>query len=140
MNDQDFLAALEDCTLPPADFSHAAHIRAGFLYLRHGDFAEALGAMRRAIKTFAASIGKEGLYHETITVAFMTLINERMAADPSLSDWPAFAARNGDLFAGDILCRFYSRERLEDPLARRVFLLPDRAPQTSCPGTSYAAA
>ncbi|WP_374310407.1 hypothetical protein [Dongia sp.] len=139
MTDDAFLAALESCRLDPAEFSHAAHIRAGFLYLRTRDFAEALGAMRRAIKAFAASIGKDALYHETITVAFMTLINERMSADPSATDWPRFAERHADLFSGNVLGAHYSPERLNDPQARQVFLLPDRAPQAGHPDRDQAA-
>ena len=130
MTDDDFLAALESCRLSPDEFSHAAHIRAGFLYLQRHDFTAALGAMRRAIQAFAAAIGKDGLYHETITTAFMTLINERMAREPGLA-WPDFAARHNDLFSGDALGAFYSPERLADPLARATFLLPDRAPESA---------
>ena len=128
MTDDDFLAALEACALAPADFNHAAHIRAGFLYLQRHDFADALRAMRGAISRFAASIGKDALYHETITVAFMTLINERLAAGPQDIAWPDFATRHTDLFDGSALSRHYSKDRLNHPLARQIFLLPDRVP------------
>lgn len=128
MTDDAFLAALENCRLDPAEFSHAAHIRAGFLYLQRHDFAEALGAMRRAIKAFAASIGKDDLYHETITTAFMTLINARLAVEPAGVAWEGFAARHRDLFDGTALSQHYSRECLQHPLARQIFLLPDRVP------------
>ncbi|MBK8160168.1 MAG: hypothetical protein IPK59_15835 [Rhodospirillaceae bacterium] len=129
MSDDEFLAALESCRIPAAAFTHAAHVRAAFLYLQRHDFAEALGAMRRAIKALAASIGKADLYHETITVAFMTLINERMACEPA-ADWPNFEAHNLDLVTGQPLAAFYTPERLADPLARRIFLLPDRGAAT----------
>jgi hypothetical protein len=128
MNDDDFLSALEACTLMPTAFHHAAHLRAGFLYLQRHDFPEALGAMRRAIKAFAASINKDGLYHETITTAFMTLINARLAVEPAGIAWEDFAARHRDLFDGTALSQHYSRERLQHPLARQIFLLPDRVP------------
>ncbi|WP_303976915.1 hypothetical protein [Dongia mobilis] len=130
MSDDDFLAALESCRLPAADFTHAAHVRAGFLYLKRHDYAEALGAMRRTIMAFAASIGKAELYHETITVAFMTLINERMASMVEAADWPSFEGQNGDLITGQPLAAHYTPERLANPLARRVFLLPDRGTST----------
>nr|WP_298682736.1 hypothetical protein [uncultured Dongia sp.] len=128
MNDDDFLRALEACTLAPAAFNHAAHLRAGFLYLQRQDFPEALGAMRRAIKAFAVSIGKDGLYHETITTAFMTLINARLAIEPAGGSWEDFAAHHRDLFDGTALSQHYSRERLQHKLARQIFLLPDRVP------------
>jgi len=129
MSDNDFLSALEACRIDPAAFNHAAHLRAGFLYLQRHDFAEALGCMSRTIRGFAASIGKDGLYHETITTAFMTLINERLATEPNGIAWAEFASRHTDLFDGTALSQHYSRERLASPLARSVFLLPDRVPQ-----------
>ncbi|MDY0872421.1 hypothetical protein [Dongia rigui] len=128
MTDDDFLAALESCRIDPAAFNHAAHLRAGFLYLQRHDFAAALGAMRHAIQRFAAAIGKDGLYHETITCAFMTLINERLATESVGIRWEGFALRHADLFDGTALSQHYSRERLQHPLARTVFLLPDRVP------------
>lgn len=130
MRDDDFLRALDTGTLPLAEFHHSAHVRGAYLYLTRFEFTDALGAMRRAVKSIARRNGKEGLYHETITVAFMTLINERIAADAAAIDWPAFAARHPDLFAGNPLQALYSRERLMSPLARRIFLLPDRAGST----------
>ncbi len=127
MNDDAFLAALESCRLSPSDFNHEAHVRAGYLYLRRFEFTEALAAMRRAINAFAASIGKSSLYHETITTAFMILIAERLADYPEDADWPSFLKRNADLVSGNPLRRHYSPERLATPLARRIFLMPDRA-------------
>ncbi len=128
MSDDDFLIALESCAIDPAAFNHAAHLRAGFLYLQRHDFADALGRMRRAIRHFATSIGKDGLYHETITTAFMTLINECIATGPAGIAWDDFAACHTDLFDGTALAQHYSPERLKHPLARSVFLLPDRVP------------
>jgi hypothetical protein len=46
-NDQAFLQALEACVLPEADFGHAAHVRAAYLYLRAGEFS---GATPRSMR------------------------------------------------------------------------------------------
>lgn len=131
LKDADFLAALEACTIAPADFNHAAHIRAGYLYLQRHEFIDALGAMRRAIKAFAAAIGQDQLYHETITIAFMTLINERIKRAGSDGDWTAFARENPDLFTGNPLGNLYSRDRLASAIARQTFLLPDRGVESN---------
>ncbi len=80
MTDGEFLQALEACTLPAADFGHAGHVRACYLYLRAGDFISALGRMRSAIRNYAASLGRPDRYHETITVAYAALIQEHMDA------------------------------------------------------------
>ena len=47
MNDEEFLAALEACSLSEREFGHAAHMRAAYLYTRSGDFASALAKTRR---------------------------------------------------------------------------------------------
>ena len=128
----ELIAKLEDCTLPAAAFDHRAHVQVGFAYLQRHGYAGALGAMATALRRFAAHHGKQGLYHETITAAFLALIHERMAEDlfamgGDLSrklEWESFAARHPDLFAGDLIGRYYSKETLRSDLARRCFVLP----------------
>jgi hypothetical protein len=57
-SDQAFLQALEACVQPEADFRHAAHVRAAYLYLRAGEFASALPRRQRAIRAYASSLGR----------------------------------------------------------------------------------
>jgi len=66
-----------------------------------------------------------GSPHETITVAFLALINERIALGGD-HGWESFAAANPDLFGRNSLAPFYAPEELASPEARRVFLLPRR--------------
>ena len=132
MSGDELIAALEECRLAPADFDHRTHVQAGFAYLQRHGYAGALGAMSRALRRFAAHHGKDGLYHETVTVAFLALIHERMAEDliaqggrdPMALDWPGFAARHPDLFGRELLARYYNREILATDLAKRCFVLP----------------
>jgi hypothetical protein len=124
MDDHDFLSALEAATLDPAEFTHRAHVRAGFLILSEApSFGSALDRIERAIRAFAARHGKDGLYHATITVAFMALIHARMAEQP-VSDWESFAASNPDLFEADVLTRYYPKDFLAEPATRAAFHLP----------------
>ena len=89
---------------------------------------EALGRFCGGLRRFAESQGAPGLYHETITVAYLLLINERLSGHDDL-DWDAFAAGNQDLLAWkpSLLDRLYTPETLASDRARRVFLMPDRA-------------
>ena len=87
--------------------------------------------MPNALRRFAAHHGKHGLYHETVTVAFLTLIHERMAEDLIALrcdvrdlEWVSFAERHPNLFATDLLGRYYSKNALRSELARRCFILP----------------
>jgi hypothetical protein len=136
MNCEELIRQLEDCSLPAASFDHRAHVQAGFAYLQRCGFAGALTAMANALRRFAAHHGKAGLYHETVTAAFLALMHERMAVDllarggtvelavAQRLDWEGFAARHPDLFAPDLLTRYYAKETLRSELARHGFVLP----------------
>lgn len=125
MGDDEFLRRLADCSLPMEDFSHRGHVRAAYLVLSEAEsFGTALARMRRLITAYAASLGKAGLYHETITVAFMALINQRRAESGGTLSWAAFAEANPDLFEKEILTSRYDPAILKSDLARQVFVLP----------------
>jgi hypothetical protein len=118
-----FLAALEAATLPPEEFDHAAHVRAGYLYLRRHAFPQATAALCATIARYSRAIGKPDRYHETITVAFMSLINAQLRRGGDSGDWEAFRAANPQLFRPDVLLAYYPREVLESPEARAAFTL-----------------
>jgi len=122
-----FIRDFEACTLPESGFRHRDHIRLAWLYLREQPLAEALARFSNGLKRYAASLGKAGLYNETITVAYLALINERMARQGRPGDWAEFAAANPDLFSHPGALRTYYRDAtLQSDLARAVFVLPDR--------------
>ena len=124
MNDEQFIRALEDCTLPAAEFTHAAHVRAAYLYLRSCSFGLAIERTSAAIRRYAATLGVPQKYHETITVAYVALIQEHLAAHGDGGGWSGFAATNPGLFERDLLLGSYSAGQLGSDLARRVFVLP----------------
>ena len=127
MNDSEFVRAFEACTLPNSDFHHADHVRVAWLYLRDKPLLAALDSFCTGLKRFAAAHGKPGLYHETITWAYLLLIHERRECMPSSHAWDEFAAANVDLlqWRPSILRRYYREETLQSDFARRVFVLPD---------------
>jgi len=136
MKCDELVQALEQCRLPAEAFDHRAHVQAGFAYLQRHGYAGALIAMAGALRRFAAYHSKQGLYHETITAAFLALIHQRMAEDLAADgqeialtgaqalDWECFAAAHPDLFESDVLARYYSRDTLRSDLARHCFVLP----------------
>jgi hypothetical protein len=132
MTDAEFLAALETCQLAPAQFDHAAHVRAAYLYSRGADFHEAVGRMRHALRAFAASVGKPDRYHETITVAFMALVRQHLHERGDEGGWPGFAHRNPELFERDLLLGFFPKAVLDSPTARQIFVLPRQEKHASC--------
>jgi hypothetical protein len=126
MNDRDFAAAVEACTLAGSEFHHADHVRLAWIYLRERPVLEAVERFTSTLRRFATHHGVPGKYHETITWAYVLLIHERMQR-ASGATWGEFKAANADLFAWkpSILEQYYSADTLRSELARRVFILPD---------------
>ena len=121
------LRALEDGALDPAKFPHSEHVRLGYEMLSRHGFGEAVARFSRGLKLLAAKAGKPQVYHETITVAFLALINERRARGANKS-WGEFAAGNPDLFDKRCLGKWYGAEQLATDLARQTFCLPTLLP------------
>jgi hypothetical protein len=122
--DGNFIRALESCTLSEQEFNHAGHVRAAYLYLQSGDFAEALMRLRRSIRNYAGSLGKPDRYHETITVAYLALIQQLLCERGDGGGWTGFARVAPELFEPDLLLKFYCKSQLDSQLARRIFVLP----------------
>jgi hypothetical protein len=130
MTDDEFLAAFERCSLTKADWTHAAHVRVGWLYSSTGEsFDCVLVKVRQAIKRFNhAVLNKPDGYHETITHGFLRLIQERLRIAPPGEDFASFRLKHADLFSSSALEKHYSKALLDSPLARQEFVAPDLAP------------
>jgi hypothetical protein len=139
MTGEQLIRQFEDGTTPADAFHHADHVRLAFEYLCRFPPLEALEKFSAALKRFAAAQGKADRYHETITWAYLLLIRERQARAgcaqtsfaqaPLVQTWEEFAERNRDLliWKGGVLSTLYRQETLDSDLARRTFVLPDRA-------------
>jgi hypothetical protein len=66
-------------------------------------------------------------YHETISLAYLLLIHDRIVTRGRGATWDDFAEANTDLLTWQpsILDRYYSRDLLDSDLARRTFVWPD---------------
>ena len=122
----DLLDRFVDTTLPADQFHHRQHVEVAWMFVRDHGMPAALSEFTAAIKRFADAKGATGLYHQTITWAFLLLIAERQGRRPATT-WQEFESANGDLLAWkpSILERYYSKELLASDLARRTFLMPD---------------
>jgi hypothetical protein len=105
-------------------FDHRAHVRAGYELLQRHDFADAARVYARSITAMATAAGHPEKFHMTITLAMLSAIAERLPDERS--DFDTFAAQHPELFDRGLLLKHYTEERLQCPLARRTFLLPDR--------------
>ena len=121
--------AFEAGNVDPDEFGHDDHVYVAWLYLQDHELNDAIARFCAALKDLTRKLGIESKYHETITWFFMIAINERLQLRPS-DDWHSFMRQNPDIFASSpsLINRHYSGERLQSPLARNHFLLPDRLP------------
>ena len=110
-----------------AGFPHREHVRMAFEMLRRYDFAESVLHFSRSLRAMTLRAGKPEAFHQTVTIAFLSLIAERLEAEPC-EDFGAFARDNPDLLDKSMLTRWYRPERLASERARRTFLLPEPAP------------
>jgi hypothetical protein len=113
--------------IPASEFPHREHLRMAFEMLRRHDFAETVLHYSRALRTMTQRAGKPEAFHQTVTIAFLALIAERMESSPTV-DFAAFVRANPDLDEKSVLARWYRPERLGSDAARRTFLLPEPAP------------
>jgi hypothetical protein len=127
LSDEALLADFEAGRQPPGGFHHRQHVQVAWLYLRREPWPEALVRFQRNLRRFAEAQGQPGLYHETVTVAFFLVIQERMAAEPTTS-FDDFARRHADLLTWkpSVLERYYEKATLDSERARRSFLMPDK--------------
>ena len=127
MTGNQLIEQFENGATPAGSFHHADHVRLAFEYLTRFPVLLALEKFSTALQRYAAALGKAGLYHETITWAYLLLIRERMARADRSQSWEEFAAGNPDLllWKGGILDRLYRKQTLDSPLARTVFVFPD---------------
>ena len=119
-------AALEAGSLPPAEFSHANHVRLGWHYLQRRSLRDAAYHLRDVLQAYVQKLGAGEKFHLTLTLSFMHLIYERMG--PAEESWEDFCARNPDLFseARSLIGQHYSAERLD--AGRASFAESDRLP------------
>jgi hypothetical protein len=127
MTDRELIAAFEAGRVPEGGFHHVEHVRVAWNYLTEHPLATGLALFAAGLKRFAAAQGHPALYHETVTTAFVLLINERLdRARPGA--WEGFAAAHPDLLAWkpSLLDRYYTPELLWSDRAKQTFVMPDR--------------
>src|SRR5689334_11557812 len=97
MTDRQFLRAFETRTLPFDQWTHRAHVKVAFLYLRKFRFDRALTRISNAIRAYNAANdvpeSPTSGYNQTTTHAFLHLVAATMAAYE-----PAIPSKNADAF------------------------------------------
>ena len=124
VNYETLARSFEACDIDASDFSHVDHVGVAYEMLRRYDFLDASVRYSSSIKTIAANAGAAQKFNATITLAFLSLIAERIETTVHGS-YDEFLEKNPDLFERNVLTKWYSPARLQSDLARSVFLMPD---------------
>jgi len=134
--------AFETATIPASEFTHAAHIAVALSYLQSRTPAQALEHMRERIRAFAAHHGVGNLYHETLTIFWIRLLDHvarTYDVDPSRRRSPRRPKADLPLWRRTnlIVARWgssrpveahYSADVIASNAARKKWVPPDRLP------------
>jgi hypothetical protein len=104
-------------------WDHPAYLLLAWSELRERRFGEAVARVRAAIAPAHA--------HATLTLAWARLVDAAISCGGAGADLAAFLALHPRLADPALIHQHYSPERLASPHARRVYVLPDRAPLPS---------
>jgi hypothetical protein len=127
LSEGELFLAFETLSLDPALFTHRRHLAFAWRYLQHYGFPDGAARFVEHLKRYVEHVGAAGKFHETITWAYLVLMNEEMTLRSAQGEcFDAVAERRPDLLdhRNGALSRVYSRSQLDHPDARRVFMLP----------------
>jgi hypothetical protein len=133
---ESFIRAFEDGSLSRSEWTHSSHLVMALWYLRRHNRDEATELIRQGIHRYNERLGNITGYHETITLAWVGVIerflNTRDRDSPVSELARELLEQCGDK---DYLLRYYSRESLFADKARHEWVPPDLAAiesQNSC--------
>jgi hypothetical protein len=117
---------LETCTTPASDFPHQAHLVVATWYLTNSSATEALQKMRTAILKFLDHYKIEGKYNETITLFWITMVEQYLAKSSTQSSLlERTNAVVKSLNDSCLMFEYYSEELLWSERAMKEWVEPD---------------
>jgi hypothetical protein len=127
MDDAEFLKQFEAGTI--AAFPHREHIRMAWLILRADGFDKGCDHIRAGVQNLARAKGAPGLYHETITLFWIYLVQHAISLTPEIDTFAAFIAAYPHLLDSGLLKQHYSPALIST--ARGAWAAPNLKPLPS---------
>ena len=122
---------LLDRSLPRPEWTHAAHLAAGFCLLHRYDLEKVISDMPKVIRTYNKATGTpntddEG-YHHTLTLFYLYDINKYIGALENGYDFVEACHRliNGEIGLKEYPLKFYSKKSLFSLEARHGWVESD---------------
>ena len=130
----DLVTRFVDGTLRREEWTHAAHLAVGAWHVHRLGPEEAIARLRTRIRALNDRHGTPNTdtsgYHETITVAYVRLIDQFLSTGEPSDSLESRLPRllSGPLTDRAFLFRFWSREILMSPSARATWTPPNLSP------------
>ena len=123
---ESFVRAFEDGSLPKSEWTHLRHLVMALWYIRREGPERATVLIRDGIQSYNRAQENPNGYHETITLAWVAVIDKFLRAQDADAALGVLADKLLEQ-CGDknYLLQYYSRERLFSDKARRYLVTPD---------------
>jgi hypothetical protein len=129
LSDFEFENQFRDCSLNASYFSHEAHLRLAYIYLKKYGLKKTILLLTKDIRAFARSLGAETKYHATLTIAAIHVVDHFMKKGKSahfydfIYEFPRLKTNFRDLIA-----QHYNQDIYQSDIARSEFVAPDLQP------------
>ncbi|WP_299123717.1 hypothetical protein [uncultured Tenacibaculum sp.] len=74
LTDKKFILQFENCSLNPSLFSHEAHIRLAWIYIKKYGCQKAEERVQKYLKAFVKHVGATDKYNTTLTIAAIKIV------------------------------------------------------------------
>ncbi|KAL1921698.1 uncharacterized protein VTP21DRAFT_10340 [Calcarisporiella thermophila] len=133
-----FMQAFEEQTLDPREWSHRAHVRMAWNYIRSRGKQVASPLIKEGIRKYnARNPHLSHPYHETITSFFIHIIDlavqadKRRLGDEEVDNFFEFMRRHPNLADRKYIHQYFSQDVLRSERSRQEFVEPDLKPLPS---------
>lgn len=129
LSSTEFKAAFENCSLPAKLFTHEAHLRLAWLYLKEGGVDFAVNTIRQQIANYVAHLGAQDQYNVTLTVAAVKTVHHFQLKSTS-ANFVDFMLEFPQLKTNfrELISAHYGFDIYNDQQAKEEYLAPDLLP------------
>ena len=129
LNDEAFATQFKNATLEPELFSHEAHIRLAWIYIKDYGIDLAISKTCTQLINYVTHLGAKSKYNETVTVAAVKAVNHfyMKSKSKNFKDFIAEFPRLKTNFK-DLLAQHYDIDVFKSEAAKSSFLEPNLLP------------
>ncbi len=126
LSDDQFEIQFQSARLPPALFSHEAHVRLAWIHINKYGSEVAVENITGQLMSYVKTIGATDKYNMTLTVAAVKAVHHFMQKSAS-NNFPDFIAEFPRLKTNfrELMAHHYKMDIYHSPVAKREYVEPD---------------